>query len=155
MATIEEIARAYWKPITDNAIFITNDNTNKRREYEEEIVKTALRDLERVEVLTAGGVAYEILIPTTVAGLSSWPVSEAMPALSGWAGRAQRAHLNMLESLVVFAIAVLVAELAGRTNETTALGATLFFWARVVHPFAQVWKIWGVRTIVFTIGWLG
>jgi general secretion pathway protein D len=34
------IAKAYWKPITDNAIFITNDNTNKRREYEEEIVKT-------------------------------------------------------------------------------------------------------------------
>lgn len=34
------IAKAYWKPISDNAIFITNDNTNKRREYEEEIVKT-------------------------------------------------------------------------------------------------------------------
>ncbi|MBI1355977.1 MAG: tetratricopeptide repeat protein [Acidobacteria bacterium] len=34
------IARAYWKPISDNAIFITNDNTNKRREYEEEVVKT-------------------------------------------------------------------------------------------------------------------
>ena len=34
------IARAYWKPISANAIFITNDNTNKRREYEEEIVKT-------------------------------------------------------------------------------------------------------------------
>jgi len=34
------IAKAYWKPISNNAIFITNDNTNKRREYEEEIVKT-------------------------------------------------------------------------------------------------------------------
>ncbi|MCB1019142.1 MAG: hypothetical protein KDC27_04405, partial [Acidobacteria bacterium] len=34
------IAKTYWKPISDNAIFITNDNTNKRREYEEEIVKT-------------------------------------------------------------------------------------------------------------------
>src|SRR5690606_11099416 len=34
------IAKAYWKPISDSAIFITNDNTNKRREYEEEIVKT-------------------------------------------------------------------------------------------------------------------
>ncbi len=34
------IAKTYWKPISDNAIFITNDNTNKRREYEEEVVKT-------------------------------------------------------------------------------------------------------------------
>ncbi len=34
------IAKAYWKPISNNAIFVTNDNTNKRREYEEEIVKT-------------------------------------------------------------------------------------------------------------------
>ena len=31
-----------------------------------------------------------------------------MPALTGWAGRAARAHANMLESLVVFAIVVLV-----------------------------------------------
>ena len=34
------IAKTYWKPITRNAIFITNDSTNKRRDYEEEIVKT-------------------------------------------------------------------------------------------------------------------
>jgi general secretion pathway protein D len=34
------IAKTYWKAISDNAIFVTNDNTNKRREYEEEIVKT-------------------------------------------------------------------------------------------------------------------
>ncbi len=34
------IAKTYWKPITRNAIFVTNDSTNKRRDYEEEIVKT-------------------------------------------------------------------------------------------------------------------
>lgn len=34
------IAKKYWKPISGNAIFITDDNTNKRREYEEEVVKT-------------------------------------------------------------------------------------------------------------------
>jgi general secretion pathway protein D len=34
------LAKAYWKPISHNAIFVTNDNTNKRRDYEEEIVKT-------------------------------------------------------------------------------------------------------------------
>ena len=34
------IAKTYWKPISANTIFVTNDNTNKRREYEEEVVKT-------------------------------------------------------------------------------------------------------------------
>jgi len=34
------IAKTYWKPLSNNAIFITNDNTNKRRDYEDEIVKT-------------------------------------------------------------------------------------------------------------------
>jgi general secretion pathway protein D len=33
-------AKSFWKPISHNAIFITNDNTNKRRDYEDEIVKT-------------------------------------------------------------------------------------------------------------------
>lgn len=34
------IAKAYWKPLTPNAIFVTEDNTNKRRDYQEEVVKT-------------------------------------------------------------------------------------------------------------------
>ncbi len=38
---------------------------------------------------------------------------DRMPALTGWALRAQRAHINMLESLVVFAILVLVAQATG------------------------------------------
>ena len=80
---------------------------------------------------------------------------EAMPALSGWAGRAQRAHLNMLESLVVFAIAVLVAEAAGRTNETTALGATLFFWARLAYAIVYVVGIPWLRTLVWAVGLAG
>ena len=34
------ITQTYWKPITDNAIFVTNDTTAKRRDFEEKIVKT-------------------------------------------------------------------------------------------------------------------
>ena len=80
---------------------------------------------------------------------------EAMPALSGWAARAQRAHLNMLESLVVFAIAVLVAEIAGRTNDLTALGATLFFWARLAYAVVYVAGIPCLRTLVWGVGLAG
>src|SRR5260221_915098 len=56
---------------------------------------------------------------------------ENLPAFEGWAGRAQRAHRNMLESLIIFAALVLVAQLAGKTNVVTALGAQLFFWSRL------------------------
>jgi uncharacterized MAPEG superfamily protein len=37
---------------------------------------------------------------------------EGLPEMSGWAGRAQRAHRNMLESLILFAILAFTAKLA-------------------------------------------
>jgi uncharacterized MAPEG superfamily protein len=58
---------------------------------------------------------------------------EDLPEMVGWAGRAQRAHRNMLESLILFAILVLVAHVAGIRNAMTLLGAQLFFWGRVGH----------------------
>lgn len=79
---------------------------------------------------------------------------ENMPEIDGWGGRATRAHLNMIENLVLFAALVLVAQVAGRANATTALGAQLFFWARVFHfgvylagiPWART-AIWGVSVV--------
>ena len=50
-----------------------------------------------------------------------------------WAARARRAHANLIENLVPFAILVLTAHLAGKANATTALGAGIFFWGRVAH----------------------
>ncbi len=34
------LAKAFWKPITHNTVMVLDDNPNKRREYEEEVVKT-------------------------------------------------------------------------------------------------------------------
>jgi len=34
------LTKSYWKPISANTIFITNDNPNKRRDYEEWVTKT-------------------------------------------------------------------------------------------------------------------
>ena len=80
---------------------------------------------------------------------------EGLPPLTGWADRARRAHLNMLENLVVFAIAVLVAEAAGRANETTALGAMLFFWARLAYAFVYVAGIPWLRTALWAVSIAG
>ena len=76
---------------------------------------------------------------------------EAMPP---WARLIKRAHYNLVENVPLFVIAVLAGELANVHTATTAACAMVFFWARVVHPFAMVAKIWGLRTVVFTIGWI-
>ncbi|HZP99856.1 MAG TPA: MAPEG family protein [Reyranella sp.] len=78
-----------------------------------------------------------------------------LPALAGWAGRAQRAHRNLLESLVVFAVLVLVAQLAGRTNAATALGAQLFFWSRLAYAPVYIVGIPWLRTALWGVSFAG
>ena len=80
---------------------------------------------------------------------------EGLPALTGWAGRAQRAHRNMLESLVLFAVVVLVAGLTDKTNSTTLLGAQLYFWARLVYAVVYVIGIPWVRTLLWFASIIG
>jgi uncharacterized MAPEG superfamily protein len=72
-----------------------------------------------------------------------------------WAGRAIRAHLNLVENLAPFAILVLVAHVAGKANATTAQGATLFFWGRVAHAAVYVAGIPYLRTAAFFVGTIG
>jgi uncharacterized MAPEG superfamily protein len=80
---------------------------------------------------------------------------EDVPALTGWAGRARRAHLNMLENLVLFAALVLVAHAANKTNEMTALGAQFFFWARLAYAVIYVAGIPWLRTAVWFVSVIG
>src|SRR5262249_58150234 len=72
-----------------------------------------------------------------------------------WAGRAERAHQNLVENLAPFAILVLVAHVTGRANATTALGATLFFWGRVLHALTYLAGIVYLRTVMFIIAIIG
>jgi uncharacterized MAPEG superfamily protein len=80
---------------------------------------------------------------------------EALPDLTGWAGRAQRAHLNMLENLILFAILVLVAQAAGVRNSATLLGAQLFFWGRVAHAVLYLAGIPWARTAAWFVSVIG
>ena len=80
---------------------------------------------------------------------------EDLPPLTGWAGRARRAHLNMLENLFVFAIVVLVAHVAGKANATTALGAALFFWARLAYAVIYVAGVPWLRTAAWAVSLAG
>jgi uncharacterized MAPEG superfamily protein len=78
-----------------------------------------------------------------------------MPVLTGWVGRADRAHHNMLESLALFASLVLVAVAVGRTNSTTLLGAQLFFWGRMAYAIVYLIGIPWLRTGVWLVSIVG
>jgi uncharacterized MAPEG superfamily protein len=71
-----------------------------------------------------------------------------------WGVRAQRAHLNAVESFAPFAAMVIVAHLAGKANAMTAFWATSFFWLRFAHAIVFMLAIPYVRTALFTLGFI-
>ncbi len=89
------------------------------------------------------GAAAQIGLPALVGN------REGFPELTGWVGRAARAHRNMLENLVLFAALVLVAHAAGRSGPETALGAQIFVVARLVYAAVYVAGVPWLRTVVW------
>ena len=103
-----------------------------------------------VQMLVAvAGAQLQVGLPTLAAN------REAMKEYPGWAGRAQRAHRNMLENVVLFAALVLVAVVAGKTNATTLMGAQIFVWARLVYALVYYAGIPWVRTGVWLVSVIG
>jgi len=80
---------------------------------------------------------------------------ENMPAITGWAGRAERAHRNMIANLLLFAILVLVAQVTNKLDATTALGAQLFFWARLAYAVIYLAGIAWLRTAAWAVSVVG
>jgi uncharacterized MAPEG superfamily protein len=86
---------------------------------------------------------------TGIAKALGYPDKRQLPA---WGQRLKCAHYNLVENIVPFAIAVGAGELLNVHTAVTAACATVFFWARVFHPIAQVTRIWGTRTLSFAAG---
>jgi uncharacterized MAPEG superfamily protein len=80
---------------------------------------------------------------------------EGLPEIVGWPGRARRAHLNMIENLVLFSALVLIAAVAGKANATTAMGAMIFFWARLAYALIYLIGIPWLRTLAWLVGVIG
>ncbi len=76
-------------------------------------------------------------------------------SLPQWAQRLHRAHMNLVENIGPFAALVIVAQLTGAANAMTALGAQLFFYARLAQIVAHTAGIPWVRTGAFAVGWIG
>ncbi len=71
-----------------------------------------------------------------------------------WGQRANRAHLNAVEAFAPFATLVLIAQVTGQANGTTAFLCMAFFWLRLLHAIIYLAAIPFLRTLVFTLGWI-
>ncbi len=78
-----------------------------------------------------------------------------LPPITGWAGRAARAHRNLLENMALFVPLVIIAVVAGKTNAMTLLGAQIFFWARLAYAGVYVAGIPWLRTGVWAVSVAG
>ncbi len=58
---------------------------------------------------------------------------ENLPQATPFAGRVERAARNTLENFVLFAAIALVAHATNSGSARVALGAEVFFWARLVY----------------------
>src|SRR5262245_45503227 len=80
---------------------------------------------------------------------------EAVPALTGVAGRLGRALQNFIETFPLFAAAVLIAHAAVRHSWMTELGVQLYFWARVVYLALYAAGVFLLRSIAWNVAALG
>jgi len=73
---------------------------------------------------------------------------------SPWAQRLQRAHLNAVENLVVFATLVLTLQVMQHSTNSTVIACAVYFWARLAHAVVYTLGIPVLRTLAFAVGFL-
>ena len=100
-------------------------------------------------LVSAIGANQQVGLPTLAGN------REGVPEFKGWTGRAKRSHANMIENLVLFAALVLIAAAAGKANAMTAMGAMIFFWARVAYAVIYVAGIAWLRTVAWFVSVIG
>jgi uncharacterized MAPEG superfamily protein len=114
--------------------------------------------------MLAWAIALGVLQLLTAATLSSlqrgakWAVHArdgVAPPLTGVAARMDRAFGNFMETFPFFAAAVLAVLVSGQSNATSALGAQLYFWARVAYVPLYAAGVPYLRTLVWTVSLIG
>lgn len=97
-------------------------------------------------------------LPSAMARGFTWaagPRDEPGAPLGKIGGRLERAFRNFLETFVFFVAAVLMAEVLGRHSANIALGAQIFFWARVAYVPAYAAGIPFLRTLLWGVSVVG
>jgi len=73
---------------------------------------------------------------------------------SGMAARIERAKMNSLTAMTLFAPAILILALKNGYGDSTLLAAQVFLIARVIYLPAYAFNIVGLRTLAWIIGFL-
>lgn len=101
-----------------------------------------------------------------IVGISRLPAIEGAPdpflrpndlsTLPPWIHRAHRAHLNMLEQFVPFAVLVLLVDRMEGFTVLTYWTVIAFFWVRAFHAIGMISgkARMPLRPILFNLGWL-
>jgi uncharacterized MAPEG superfamily protein len=103
----------------------------------------------------------QILLASHAASLQHgyvWAASsrdDAVPALTGMAGRLARAQQNFVETFPLFAAGVLIAHLAASHSWMTAWGVQLYFWGRVAHLVLYAAGVFLLRSLAWNVAALG
>ncbi|MAI61058.1 MAG: hypothetical protein CBB87_01050 [Micavibrio sp. TMED27] len=87
---------------------------------------------------------------------NNYPAEQPEPPV--WMQRAQRAHLNMVETMPAFIAVVIAAVFILQGNveagATVGMWAQIFFLARLAHPIVFILGIPYLRTPVYLVSWL-
>ncbi len=71
-----------------------------------------------------------------------------------WGQRANRAHINAVETFAPFAVLVILIQLTGKTDSMTAFWAMSYFWLRLAHAVVFLAAIPFLRTLIFVLGYV-
>ncbi len=98
-----------------------------------------------VQVLTAQAqVGLEMLVKPR----------DDMPKLLGVAGRMDRAQLNSIVAMALFAPAILILAHKGLSSSTTLLAAQAFIIARILYVVVYAMGLPWARTLIWLVGFL-
>ena len=118
---------------------------------------TDLKYLALTAILTASLWIPYIVAQVIANGLLAPPnyIDPAPRPVPLWGRRADRTYLNAVEAFAPFAAIVLIAHVSGKANGMTAFWAAWFFWMRLAHAGVYLAGLPYIRTLVFTLGWVG
>ena len=97
---------------------------------------------------------YSVLAQRQVGPAYALSPRDMPRALTGMAGRAQRAMNNHFEGLILFGIAVTVVTLSDSASGLTAIAALVYLAARVLYVPAYMfgWTPW--RSVIWSAGFV-
>jgi len=97
-----------------------------------------------------------ILDRVTVRGLMGAMANPSPTDLpqSEWAQRLQKAHINAVENLVIFATLVLTLNVMHHSTRSTVIACAVYFWARLAHALIYWAGIPVLRTLSFAVGFV-